>query len=389
MRFFTAEPDQVSWRRWRTILLFVGLIGMINPPRPEVREAVAQCKMAGIRPIMITGDHPLTAKQIAVELDIAQPDDEMITGQQLAEMSQAELEEVVMRVPVFARVSPEHKLNIVQALQSRGQVVAMTGDGVNDAPALRKAEIGVAVGVTGTDVSKEAADMVILDDNFATIVRAVEEGRTIYDNVRKFMQYIMTSNAGEIYVMLLAHFLGMPLPLIPLQILWVNLVTDGPPGLALSVEASEKDTMHRPPFSPDESIFSRGIGARILWIGLLVAVLSLGVGYWGFRQSPENLDWWRTLVFNTLTISQMFNALGLRLQSRILVQHRRLLQQGDDRRGCANLCAAISGYLLALPPRYLQNGGTLSLEHLLLTVGLSSVVLWALEVEKWFKRRTV
>ena len=387
MRFFVEEPTEVSLPTLEQDLIFVGLIGMIDPPRPEVREAVAHCKTAGIRPIMITGDHPLTAKQIAVELDIALPDDELLTGQQLAAMSQDELDKAVLRVPVFARVSPEHKLNIVQALQRQGQVVAMTGDGVNDAPALRKAEIGVAMGITGTDVSKEAADMVILDDNFATIVRAVEEGRTIYDNVRKFMQYIMTSNAGEIYVMLFAPFLGMPLPLVPLQILWVNLVTDGLPGLALSVEASEKDIMHRPPFAPNESIFSRGIGWRILWVGFLVALLSLGIGYWGFRQDPENLRWWRTLVFNTLTISQMFNALGLRSNRESLF-----------RIGVFSNRALIGAVLLTFglqmvvtyAPFFQEVFQTtaLSLRDLLLTFGLSSVVLWALELEKWLKRRS-
>lgn len=387
MRFFAAEPDEEKLGELEDNLIFVGLIGMIDPPRPEVRAAVAHCKTAGIRPIMITGDHPLTAKQIAVELDIAQPDDELITGQQLAEMSQAELEAAVLRVPVFARVSPEHKLNIVQALQSQGEVVAMTGDGVNDAPALRRAEIGVAMGVTGTDVSKEAADMVILDDNFATIVRAIEEGRTIYDNVRKFMQYIMTSNAGEIYVMLLAPFLGMPLPLIPLQILWVNLVTDGLPGLALSVEASEKDTMRRPPFAPNESIFSRGIGVRILWIGLLVALLALGVGYWGFRQAPADLRWWRTLVFNTLTISQMFNALGLR-------SNRESLFSIGIFSNMALVGAVVLTFMLQLAVIYLPffqaifQTVPLSLNHLLLSLGLSSTILWALEIEKWLKRRT-
>ena len=206
---------------------------MLDPPRPEVRKAVETCRTAGIRPVMITGDHPLTARTIAEDLQIATKDSRVLTGQELAGLSQAELEAVVEEVSVYARVSPEHKLNIVAALQSRGHIVAMTGDGVNDAPALRKSDIGVAMGITGTDVSKEAADMVITDDNFATIVSAVEEGRTIYDNVRKFIKYTMTSNAGEIWVMLLAPFFGMPLPLTALQILWVNLVTDGLPGLAL------------------------------------------------------------------------------------------------------------------------------------------------------------
>jgi Ca2+-transporting ATPase len=232
-------------------LVFVGLIGMIDPPRPEVRQAVALCKAAGIRPVMITGDHPLTALQIARELGIAGANgnhSRVITGQDLAGMSDQDLRSLVEEVSVYARVSPEHKLRIVDALQSRGHIVSMTGDGVNDAPALRRADIGVAMGITGTDVAKEAADMVLQDDNFATIVSAVEEGRTIYDNLRKFIKYSIAGNIGKVSVMLLAPFLGKPLPLLPLQLLWLNLITDGLLGLGLGLEPPEKDVMHRPPF---------------------------------------------------------------------------------------------------------------------------------------------
>ena len=291
-------------------LTFIGLVGMVDPARPEVYHAVNTSREAGVRPIMITGDHPLTARYIAKELGIS-TEKGIITGKELESLSQNELEETVEKVSVFARVSPEHKLKIVQALQNRGQIVAMTGDGVNDAPALKKADIGLAMGITGTDVSKEASDIVLLDDNFATIVAAIEEGRVIYDNIRKFIKYALTSNTGEIWVMLLGPFLGMPLALLPLQILWINLVTDGLPGLALGVEKAERDTMRRPPYPPKESVFARGIGRDILWVGLVIGLLSLGVGYWYW---VRDLPTWQTMVFSTLTISEMGYVLAIRSQ---------------------------------------------------------------------------
>ena len=240
-------------------LIFVGLTAMIDPPRAEVRDAVQTCKHAGIRTMMITGDHPLTARYIANELDIGSGET-LITGQDLRPACRRGSGRVVQDSNVYARVSPEHKLNIVQALQDSGHIVAMTGDGVNDAPALKKADIGVSMGITGTDVAKEAAEMVLQDDNFATIVAAIEEGRTIYDNIRKFIKYLLSCNSGELWVMLLAPFLGMPLPLLPLQILWMNLVTDGLPALALGVEPAESNVMKRPPYPTTESVFSRGAG---------------------------------------------------------------------------------------------------------------------------------
>jgi Ca2+-transporting ATPase len=233
-------------------LTFFGMVGMIDPARPEARDAVETCKRAGIRPVMITGDHPLTARHIATELGIADGG-HIVTGRDLAGLDEGGLAEIVEEVPVYARVSPEHKLSIVGALQEKGHIVAMTGDGVNDAPALRRADIGVAMGITGTDVSKEAADMVLTDDNFATIVAAVEQGRVIYDNIRKFIKYLLTSNSAEILVMLVGPFVGLGLPLLPLQILWINLVTDGPPALALSTEPAERGIMRRPPPPPQHS----------------------------------------------------------------------------------------------------------------------------------------
>jgi Ca2+-transporting ATPase len=375
------EPDPADEAALERAMTFVGMVGMIDPPRPEVREAVDTAKAAGIRPVMITGDHPLTARQIAWELNIA-TDGQPLTGHDLAGMSVNDLEEVVDEVAVYARVSPEHKLKIVQALQDRGQIVAMTGDGVNDAPALKKADIGVAMGITGTDVSKEAADMVLLNDNFTTIVAAVKEGRTIYDNIRKFVKYTLTSNAGEIWVMLLAPLAGMPLPLLPLQILWVNLVTDGLPGLALGVEPPERDTMNRPPYHPQESIFGRGLGRHVAWVGLLMGLVSLGMGYWTWRAGWEN---WQTMVFTTLTLSQMGNALAVRSRESLfkvgLLSNKALL-------GAVLLTFILQLAVIYVP--FLQNlfkTNALSAGELLLSLVLSTVVFWGVELEKWLMRR--
>jgi len=289
--------------------IFVGMIAMMDPPRPEVKHAVATAKTAGVRPVMITGDHPLTALQIARDLDIAE-NDHYLSGGDLSKLDQDQLEEKVEDISVYARVAPEHKLNIVEALQSKGEIVAMTGDGVNDAPALKRADIGVAMGITGTDVSKEASDMVLLDDNFTTIVAAIEEGRMIFDNIRKFIKYTLSSNTGELFLMLVGPFIGMPLPLLPLQILWINLVTDGLPGLALAEEKGERGIMKRSPFNPQESIFSRGLGMQIIWIGVLLGLVSLVVGYIYWVKDPNGV--WRTMVFTTLVLAQMGNALATR-----------------------------------------------------------------------------
>ena len=373
-----ASADEAALEREMT---FIGLVGMIDPPRPEVRDAVQTAKAAGIRPVMITGDHPLTARQIAWELGIG-ADDQPLTGQELARMTVDDLEEVVGAVAVYARVSPEHKLKIVQALQDRGQIVAMTGDGVNDAPALKKADIGVAMGITGTDVSKEAADMVLLDDNFATIVAAVKEGRTIYDNIRKFIKYTLTSNAGEIWVMLLAPLLGMPLPLLPLQILWINLVTDGLPGLALGVELPERDTMRRAPYHPQESIFGRGLGRHVAWVGLLMGLVSLGVGFGTWQGGWAH---WQTMLFTTLTLSQMGHALAVRSRDSLfkigLLSNKALL-------GAVLLTFVLQLAVVYLP--FLQglfNTTALTLPELVLSLLLSTVVFWGVELEKWLLRR--
>ena len=362
-------------------MIFIGLTGLIDPARPEVRAAVATCKRAGIRPVMITGDHPLTAQAIARELDIA-TDARVLTGQEIEAMAVPELEAQVDDVAVYARVAPEHKLKIVQALQKRGHIVAMTGDGVNDAPAIKKADIGIAMGITGSDVTKEAADMVLQDDNFATIVAAVEEGRVIYDNIRKFIKFLMTTNSGELWVMLLGPLIGMPLPLLPLQILWVNLVTDGLPALALAVEPAERSTMQRPPYPPNASIFSRGLGWQILWVGLLMGLITLGTGYWYWSRGLEQ---WQTMVFLILTLAQMANVLSIRSERDMLYQIG--LFSNKPLLGAVVLTFVLQLTVIYVP--FLQGFfGTVPLSALDLAIGvaLSSIVFWAVELEKWLKR---
>jgi len=363
-------------------LIFVGMVSMMDPARPEVKEAVHLSSTAGIRPVMITGDHPLTARKIAAELGISD-NGKLLTGQELEAMDLSELENIVGEVDVYARVSPEHKLNIVQALADNGEIVAMTGDGVNDAPALKAADIGVAMGITGTDVAKEASDMVLLDDNFATIIAAVEEGRRIYDNIRKFFTYTMTSNAGEIWVMLIAPLIGMPFALLPLQILWVNLVTDGLPGLALSIEPAEKNVMHRPPYPPNENVFGRGMARQILWVGILMGFVSLGVGYYYWSLGNPN---WQTIVFTTLTLSQMGNALALRSERESLFKIGLLSNK-------SMLNAVLLTFVLQIAVIYIPflqsvfRTNPLSWQELIICLVLSTIVFWGVEFEKYLKRR--
>ena len=304
-------------------LTFLGLVGMMDPLREDVKMSVAECQKAGIRPIMITGDHPAMARHIAE--DLAMPlDDSVLTGPEIAKMSEEELKAAAEHACVYARVSPEDKLRIVDALQARGEIASMTGDGVNDAPALKSADIGVAMGITGTDVAKEASDMVLLDDRYATIVAAVREGRVIFDNILRFIRFILASNAGEILVMLLAPLFGLPLPLFPVQILWMNLVTDGLPALALGVEGPEKDVMDRPPRDPDAPIIDWKMGRSILWVGLLIAGISLVIGkqfYTGgavesvassHGHGAGEAAVWQTMLFTTMVLAQLFLALAVR-----------------------------------------------------------------------------
>jgi P-type Ca2+ transporter type 2C len=364
-------------------LTLVGMIGMIDPARPEAPSAVGTCKTAGIRPMMITGDHPLTARYIAGQVGISDTGT-VVTGPQLERTSPEALEHLVETTTVYARVSPEHKLRIVEGLHRRGHIVAMTGDGVNDAPALKKADIGVAMGITGTDVAKEAADMVLLDDNFASIVAAVEEGRVIYDNIRKFIRYILATNSGEIWLMLVAPLFGMPLPLLPLQILWMNLVTDGLPALALGVEPPESDVMRLPPRPPGESMFARGMGRQIVWVGMLMGFLSLAIGY-GYWDANDPT--WQTMVFTTLTLSQMANVMAIRSERRSLFEIG--LKSNLPLLGAVGLTVVLQLALVYLP--FLQSifkTVALPVPDLVLALVVSSIIFWAVELEKRFLRRT-
>ncbi|MGB9679059.1 MAG: calcium-translocating P-type ATPase, SERCA-type [Thermoanaerobacteraceae bacterium] len=302
-------PENLSSDEMEKDLIFIGLIGMIDPPRMEAKNSVEICKKAGIKPVMITGDHKITASVIAQKLEIFNNNDEAVTGEDLDKISDEELKERIKRISVFARVSPEHKLRIVKAWQKNGAVVAMTGDGVNDAPALKQADIGVAMGITGTDVAKEAADMVLTDDNFATIVTAIKEGRTIFANIKKSIHYLLSCNLGEIFVLFIATILGMPMPLKPVHILWVNLITDSLPALALGFEPPENDIMEKKPRQKGESIFAGGLAYRIPLEGMLIGLTTLIAFIIGLKQNIETA---RTMAFAVLTLSQLAQAINVR-----------------------------------------------------------------------------
>ncbi|WP_031516153.1 calcium-transporting P-type ATPase, PMR1-type [Desulfofalx alkaliphila] len=299
--------------------VFVGLAGMIDPPRPEAVQAVYTCKRAGIKTVMITGDHQLTARAIGAELGILRSNTEVLTGAQLDSMDDKTLHRQVEKISVYARVSPKHKLRIVKALKNKGHVVAMTGDGVNDAPAVKEADIGIAMGKTGTDVTKEASSMVLADDNFKTIVAAVEEGRGIYDNTRKFIRYLLSCNVGEVLVMFLAVLAGMPLPLVAIQILWMNLVTDGLPAMALGVDNVDKDIMNRPPRHPQESVFAHRLGWRIIRAGVVIALGTLAAFWIGLNWSGGDENLARTMAFNTLVFYQLFYVFVCRSEHRSVI----------------------------------------------------------------------
>jgi P-type Ca2+ transporter type 2C len=376
-------PTSISIETIETNLEFIGLVAMIDPPRTEVIQAIADCHTAGITPVMITGDHPITAKAIANETGILRhKTDRVITGAELSNLSDEELLKEIEYIKVYARVSPEQKLNIVKALQSKNHFVAMTGDGVNDAPALKRANIGIAMGITGTDVSKEAAHMILLDDNFATIISAVHEGRRIFDNIRKFIKYVVTCNSAEIWLILLAPLIGLPIPLLPIHILWVNLVSDGLPGLALAAEPAEANILKRPPRKTNESIFAGGVGVHVLWVGLLMGAVCIGTQGWAIRAGNDK---WMTMVFTVLSISQMGHAMAIRsdwksLFSQGVFGNKQLL-------GAVLLTLVLQLAVIYVP--FLQDifrTQSLTMTELFICVGLSSVVFWAVEVEKCIKR---
>ncbi|MEJ1930718.1 cation-transporting P-type ATPase [Nostoc sp. NIES-2111] len=394
----TQLPPEASEDTSENGLTWLGLVGMLDAPRPEVREAVAKCRAAGIRPVMITGDHQLTAQAIAEDLGIAKAGDSCLTGKELEKLSMAELEEAVGHVSVYARVSPEHKLRIVQALQHRNNVVAMTGDGVNDAPALKQADIGVAMGITGTDVSKEASDMVLLDDNFATIVSAVEEGRVVYINIRRFIRYILGSNIGEVLTIAAAPLLGLGgVPLSPLQILWMNLVTDGVPALALAVEPGRPIVMQQPPKDPKENIFARGLGAYMVRIGCVLAIVTIGLMAWAYNFTQQNTaggtldpDRWKTMVFTTLCLAQMGHALAIRSNTRLFIQ----INPFSNPYLLASVVITSILQLLLIYIEPLRNFfGThyLTFAELMICIGFSAIIFIWIEAEKlfirWFFRR--
>jgi Ca2+-transporting ATPase len=357
-------------------LVLYGLVAMADPPRPEAAEAVAAAQQAGIHPIMVTGDHPATARAIAARLGILNGL-QVLTGPELAGHGPAYLAEHVAEIAVYARTTPEQKLDIVEAWKARGQVVAMTGDGVNDAPALRRADIGVAMGQAGTEVSKQAADMVLADDNFATIVRAVREGRRIYDNLRRFVSYGLTGGSAEVWVMLLAPLFGLPLALLPAQILWINLVTHGLPGLALGVEQAEPDVMSRPPRRPGESIFARGLWQHLLVMGLLTGTVSLGLGVWGHATGRP----WQSMIFTSLALLQLGNALAVRSEHESVFR----LGLGSNRfLGWTVLGTLLVqlGILYWPPARAALDLRPLTPADLAIVLVASTTAFWAIEAEK-------
>jgi Ca2+-transporting ATPase len=386
IKILPSLPENLDADEIETSLTLIGFAGMIDPPRVEAKQAVAECKQAGIIPVMITGDHKLTAKAIAKQLGIISSEEDIVlSGSELSKLSLEAFEDIVERVRVYARVNPEQKLKIITALQAKHHFVAMTGDGVNDAPALKNADIGIAMGINGTEVSKEASHMILLDDNFATIVVAVKHGRRIFDNILKFIKYTMTSNSGEIWAIFLAPFLFLPVPLLAVHILWINLVTDGLPGLALASEPPEANIMKRSPRNPKQNIFSGGMAIHILWVGFLIGVVTLSIQAWAIHNGNAH---WQTMAFTVLCFSQMGHVMAIRSEGESIFKigvfsNKPLL-------GALLLTVALQMMIIYTPFfNDIFRTQPLTFYELSITLAVSVIVFWAVEIEKWIKRNRI
>lgn len=376
-------PDEINADEIETSLTLVGFAGMIDPPREETKNAVAECKQAGIIPIMITGDHKLTAKAIAIQLGIiSNEEDVILDGSELAKLSLEEFEKIVEKVRVYARVNPEQKLKIINALQDKHHFVAMTGDGVNDAPALKNADIGIAMGINGTEVSKEASHLILLDDNFSTIVVAIKHGRRIFDNILKFIKYIMTGNSAEIWSIFLAPFFGLPIPLLAIHILWVNLVTDGLPGLALASEPADENIMKRNPRNPKQNIFGKDMVIHIIWVGLLMGLVTIGLQAYAIHNGNFH---WQTMTFSVLCFSQMGHVISIRSERDSLFKIG--LFSNMPLLGALILTISLQLTIIYVPFfNTIFKTQPLTFNELTITILTSSIVFIAVEIEKYIKR---
>lgn len=386
MRPLEELPDVYVASNLERELTFLGLAGMKDPIRPEAKAAVAACLAAGIRTVMITGDHKDTAVAIAHDLGIMNPGAQAISGTELNQLSNEELEKHVASTAVYARVTAEHKLRVVSAWKKQGAVVAMTGDGVNDAPALKAADIGVAMGITGTDVTKEASDMVVTDDNFASIAAAVEEGRGIYDNIRKSIHYLLSCNVSEILLMLLATLFALPLPLLPVQILWINLVTDGLPALALAVDPKEPDLMRRPPRAPNEQFFTTQRFLLLFGQGSFLALMTLGAFVYCLYGMDLNLERARTLTFTVLVLAQLFHAFNNRSDRRSIFEIG--LMTNKPLLGAVAVSIILQATIVLLPPMHdIFNVVPFDPDHWLLAVAIGILPLVAMELWKASRKK--
>ncbi|MBI1344260.1 MAG: HAD-IC family P-type ATPase [Terrimonas sp.] len=384
-----------AWRTWDKIppvnepteieneMRFAGMVGLMDPPRSEIFDAVKECKEAGIIPIIITGDHPLTAKYIAEKTGILTNDtDLVINGQQFSGLTDENYLSIIERIRVYARVSPEQKFRIIRTLQEKGHFVSMVGDGINDAPSLKKANIGIAMGITGTDVSKEAADLILLDDNFSTIIKAIREGRRVYDNILKFIKYLMTTNSGEIWTLMLAPLAGLPIPLLPIHILWVNLVSDGLPAVSLSFEKAEKGIMKRPPRPTGQTVFAEGRAIHIFWVGMLMAAIVLFIQSWALKNDLH----WQTMTFTTLSLTQLAHLLVVRSERDSIFRMGLLSNK-------VLLIAFVLSFLLQMVVIYVPSlsrifkTDALSLYELLICLAGALAIILSVETEKWIKRK--